>query len=157
MSSSFLWFLSFLQSWSHMLGSMKQAMYSLSNFGVGIDAIFHFSILLLFFIRPPTLSEDLLTANGIWESVSFLFSSFSFFLLSFLSSFLFFLFQNGVSLCSADCPRTHSVDRAHRDLPAFAFHVLGLKVHATYNPVMRVSFFFLHIRYVYILQGMALH
>jgi hypothetical protein len=39
-----------------------------------------------------------------------------------------------VSLCSPGCPGTHSVDQAGlelRDLPAYAFQVLGLKARAT--------------------------
>ena len=48
--------------------------------------------------------------------------------------FFFFLFWDRVSLCSPDCPGTHSVDQAGlklRNLPASASQVLGLKVCAT--------------------------
>jgi hypothetical protein len=41
------------------------------------------------------------------------------------------LFQDSISLCSAGCPGTYSVDQAgleHRDLPASAFPVVGLRV-----------------------------
>jgi hypothetical protein len=52
-----------------------------------------------------------------------------------LSFFLFlFFFPDRVSLCSPDCPGTHSVDQASLELrnpPASASQVLGLKVCAT--------------------------
>jgi hypothetical protein len=44
------------------------------------------------------------------------------------------VFPDRVSLCSPDCPGTHSVDQAGlklRNLPASASQVLGLKVCAT--------------------------
>lgn len=34
-------------------------------------------------------------------------------------------------MCSPDCPRTSSADQAHRELPASASQVLGLKTFAT--------------------------
>jgi hypothetical protein len=49
---------------------------------------------------------------------------------SFLFVCLIFDFQDRVSLCSPDCPGTHSVDQAGlklRNLPASASKVLGLK------------------------------
>jgi hypothetical protein len=48
--------------------------------------------------------------------------------------FPFFFFWDRVSLCSPDCPGTHSVDQAGldlRNLPASASRVLGLKASAT--------------------------
>jgi hypothetical protein len=48
--------------------------------------------------------------------------------------FFFLVFRDRVSLCSPGCPGTHPVDQAGlelRDLPAFAFQVLGLKVCTT--------------------------
>jgi hypothetical protein len=48
--------------------------------------------------------------------------------------FVFFFFQDKVSLYSPGCPRTHSVDQAGlklRNQPAFASKVLGLKALAT--------------------------
>jgi hypothetical protein len=57
----------------------------------------------------------------------------SFFVCLFL--FLFFVFfRDRVSLCSPDCPGTHSVDQAGLELrnpPASASQVLGLKACAT--------------------------
>jgi hypothetical protein len=48
--------------------------------------------------------------------------------------FLFFVFQDRISLYSSGCPGTHSVDQAGlklRDPPASASQVLGLKACAT--------------------------
>jgi hypothetical protein len=47
---------------------------------------------------------------------------------------LVLVFRDRVSLCSPDCPETHSVDQAGlelRNLPASASRVLGLKACAT--------------------------
>jgi hypothetical protein len=47
---------------------------------------------------------------------------------------LFFVFQDGVFLCSPDCPGTHFVDQAGLQLrypPASASGVLGLKACTT--------------------------
>jgi hypothetical protein len=55
----------------------------------------------------------------------------------FVFCFLFifvFCFLDRVSLCSPDCPGTHSIDQVGhelRDLPASASQVLGLKACAT--------------------------
>jgi hypothetical protein len=52
---------------------------------------------------------------------------------SFVFVFCFF-FQDRVSLCSPGCPGTHSVEQAgleHRNPPASASRVLGLKACAT--------------------------
>jgi hypothetical protein len=52
----------------------------------------------------------------------------------FLLLFLYFAFQGRVSLCSPDCPGSHSVHQAGLkliDLPASASQVLGLKACAT--------------------------
>jgi hypothetical protein len=51
-----------------------------------------------------------------------------------LSFFFLFGFRDRVSLCSPDCPGTHSVDQAGLELrnpPASASQVLGLKACAT--------------------------
>jgi hypothetical protein len=51
-----------------------------------------------------------------------------------LFCFVLFVFRDRVSLCSPDCPETHSVDQAGlklRSLPASASQVLGLKACAT--------------------------
>jgi hypothetical protein len=48
--------------------------------------------------------------------------------------FFFLVFRDRVSLCSPGCPGTHSVDQAglkHRNPPASASRVLGLKACAT--------------------------
>jgi hypothetical protein len=48
--------------------------------------------------------------------------------------FVFFVFQDRVSLCSPGCPGTHFVDQAGLELrnpPASASRVLGLKACAT--------------------------
>ena len=56
------------------------------------------------------------------------------FLPSLLSSVVVF-FKDSVSVCSLDCPETHSVDQASpkltKILPAFASQVLGLEVYIT--------------------------
>jgi hypothetical protein len=52
----------------------------------------------------------------------------------FLNFFLFLAFRDRVSLCSPDCPGSHSVDQFGlelRNLPASASQVLGLKACAT--------------------------
>ena len=72
-------------------------------------------------VPPNTLS---------WGFI-FLFVKMKVFLVCF---FLFFFFQDRVSLCSPGCPGTHSVDQAGlelRNLPASASQVLGSKVCAT--------------------------
>jgi hypothetical protein len=54
--------------------------------------------------------------------------------LLFVLFFFVFCFLKTGFLCSPGCPGTHSVDQAGlelRNLPAFAFQVLGLKVCAT--------------------------
>jgi hypothetical protein len=48
--------------------------------------------------------------------------------------FVFFVFQDRVSLCSPGCPGTHFADQAGlqlRNLPASTSQVLGLKAYAT--------------------------
>jgi hypothetical protein len=60
----------------------------------------------------------------------------------FLFVFCFLFFRDRISLCSPDCPGTHSVDQAGlklRNLPASAFRVLGLKACAT-TPGFELSF-----------------
>jgi hypothetical protein len=59
-------------------------------------------------------------------------SFFCLFVWGFLFCFLFF--RNRVSLCSSDCPGSHSVDQAGlklRNPPVSASQVLGLKAYAT--------------------------
>jgi hypothetical protein len=54
--------------------------------------------------------------------------------LIFSDFFVCLFLRDRVSLCSPDCPGTHSVDQAGfelRNLPAFASQVLGLKACAT--------------------------
>jgi hypothetical protein len=73
-----------------------------------------------------------------WESTQALFSFKFFLFLFFLFFFFFSVFHDRVSLCSPDCPRTHSVDQAGlelRDLPASACWGLGLNTnhHAPSN------------------------
>jgi hypothetical protein len=51
-------------------------------------------------------------------------------------------FQSRVSLCNPGCPGTHSVDQAdleHRNLPASASQVLGLKACATMSSFETIS------------------
>jgi hypothetical protein len=55
------------------------------------------------------------------------------------SFFFFFFFQDKVSLCSPDCPGTHSGDQAGLELrnsPASASQVLGLKACTTTPSIM---------------------
>jgi hypothetical protein len=64
-----------------------------------------------------------------YRTFSEFFSETVFFLILFLLAF-----QDRVSLCSSDCPGTHSVDQAGlklRNPPASASQVLGLKACAT--------------------------
>jgi hypothetical protein len=57
----------------------------------------------------------------------------------------FFFFLDSVSLCSLDCPGTHSLDQAGlklRNPPASASQVLGLKVRTTMPGLISHSFEF---------------
>jgi hypothetical protein len=52
------------------------------------------------------------------------------------NSFFFLVFRDRVSLCSSGCPGTHFVDQGglqHRNPPASASRVLGLKACATHH------------------------
>jgi hypothetical protein len=61
----------------------------------------------------------------------------------FLFCFVFFVFQDRVSLCSPGCPGTHSVDQAGlelRNLPASASQGLRLKAFATTARLNQTTF-----------------
>jgi hypothetical protein len=74
------------------------------------------------------LQEAVLMLSTVLQLVLFIL-----FIYLFIYSFIL-VFQDRVSLCSPDCPRTHSVDQAGFELrnpPASASGVLGLKACAT--------------------------
>jgi hypothetical protein len=83
-------------------------------------------------ILPQSLSNHMRFYCVYLESLVFLMSSiplafthflFFFFLSFFFCSYCLFVFQDRVSLCSPDCPETHSVDQAvlkPKDLPGSA-------------------------------------
>ena len=85
--------------------------------------------------------------------VVIVFVLFGFGFISFVFVFVFVcLFETGF-LCSPDCPGTHSVGQAGlklRNLPAFAFNVLGIKGVSQHHPSFLFCFVLVWIFWLFV-------